>query len=214
MKTDDLIKRLAAEPPARKTPWGLWLAGAALGAPAAMTLVVLLLPMNPLRPDLPFRVLQPRFLGETLLWLAMASATFALVYRLSIPGLWRRRDALWALVPAVLLAAALLFRPEPKGAGADWMRELDWYRGLCGPMILWAGIVQAVLLAWVVRKAAPTRLAVAGFWIAFGSGAFGSFLMQFVCTKENFAHVVLWHAAPLAVLAAAGVLLGRKALRW
>jgi hypothetical protein len=179
-----------------------------------MAVTVAALPIPAFREDLLSRLAGPRFLGETLLWLATAAATFSLVYRLSIPGLWRRRDALRGLVPAALLALLVLVRPEPKGAGADWAREMDWYRGFCGPVIFWVGLGQAALMAWVVRKAAPTRLALAGFWIAFGSGAFGSFLMQFVCPKENFAHVVLWHVAPVFVLAAAGAVLGRRLLKW
>jgi len=54
------------------------------------------------------------------------------------------------------------------------------------------------------RRAAPTRLAAEGFWIAFGSGALISFVMQFVCPMENIAHIVLWHSVPVALLALPG----------
>ena len=215
MKTDELIHKLSKDASvASRPPLLLWLAGTALGGAAVMAATVALLPISPFRADLLQRFLQARFLGETLLWLTTAAATFSVVYKLSIPGLWRRRDALWAVVPAGLFLLLFLSRPEPMGAGADWAREMDWVRGFCGPVIFWVGLSQAALMAWIVRKAAPTRLALAGFWIAFGSGAFGSFLMQFVCPKENFAHVALWHVTPVLVLAAAGAILGRKLLRW
>lgn len=214
MKTDELIQKLSAEPPRPRPPLGLWLAGASLGAVAALAAVLFFLPVSPFRADLALQAGRPRFWGESFLWLSTSVAAFSLMYRLSLPGVWRRRDIAWGLFPAALLILALFCRGEAKGIAADWGRELDWYRGFCGPVILFVGILQAGLLAWVVRKAAPTRLAAAGFWIAFGAGSLGSFLMQFVCHKENFAHVVFWHLSPVLVLALGGALLGRKVLKW
>lgn len=214
MKTDDLIEKLSQEPPRPRPALGLWLAGASLGALAALAAVLFLLPVSAFRADLALQAGRLRFWGESFLWLSTSAAAFALMYRLSLPGAWRRRDLWWGLAPAGFLVLVLLCRGEAKGAAADWGREMDWYRGFCGPVILFVGIVQAGLLAWIVRQAAPTRLAAAGFWVAFGAGTLGSFLMQFVCHKENFAHVVFWHLGPVLILAAGGLLLGRKLLKW
>jgi len=196
--------------PARRPLVGLWVAAAIVAGVAvvAAPLAVFHAPFR--RPDLP-RAAPPRgFLLETALWLATRSRPSRSPPGWPSPVFGGAGDARWALLPVSGLAAALLCAGRSQGRLGDGMDSPPG-RMAPGHFMGWAS--SGGLLAWVVRRAAPTRLAAEGFWIAFGSGALISFVMQFVCPMENIAHSPL-HSVPVALLALAGFFLGKKILRW
>ena len=213
MKTPDLIKNLSGQLREFRQADGLpaFLAKWSLGAAFVFGFVLCVLPF---RQDLALKIGQPRFLLESALWLGAAVASAIIVYRSAIPGLLKRGDERWAYFLFAALSFAVLARFSPKGIEADFLGEMDLYRGRCGPLILVAGALGAgAFLGWV-RRSAPTRLSITGAWISVCSGCLGAFAIQFVCAHENALHFLIWHFTPVALLSFAGLSIGSRLLRW
>jgi hypothetical protein len=65
-----------------------------------------------------------------------------------------------------------------------------------------------------MRRAAPTRLTVAGASVGLAAGALGAWVYSFHCTEGGLPFLALWYSLGIAVVTAAGALLGRALLRW
>lgn len=155
----------------------------------------------------------PGFLLQAALLLSAAVLSAGGAFVLSVPGAERRgltrglpllAAAMWGLWLAAGWGLA------PAGAAAEWPRPAP----MCAVEVIALGLAPGVLLFVLVRQAAPLRLTWTGVLAALATGALGALGSQFVCADDSPAHLLLWHFLPMAVLATAGIVLGRVILRW
>jgi hypothetical protein len=206
VKTDELIRRLAAEAePVRPllTP----VRRAALWTVAAAICIMLGVMHFGVRHDAAAAwhsagvIVRIAFLAATM-WLAVVTA-----FRLSVPGHdlrpWSRwwplaaLAALMALVGAEVVAAAIF------GDMGSPMR--DW---TCVRKVAFVGAAPAVLAIVLIQRAAPLEarwVVLLGVLAAGGAGALTS---EIACPIHAPLHIFLWHVLPVAASAALGAVLG------
>ncbi len=212
MKTDELIRALAAD----KVPSGP-APGLALSLAAAAGFVVsvlLFLWLVPLRPNLgeamasfPF-MLKPIEMG-----ILVVAAAIALV-RLSRPGAALGR-VLWlaALVPAIMVAA-LLFElvTVPRVQWLDRLAGVHWYICVMNMVLLSLPILAALLVG--LRYGAPTRPALAGAGAGLLAGAIAAGLYISHCPDDSPLFVAAWFTLAIAIATLIGAMAGSRVLRW
>ncbi len=213
MKTDDLIKDLSShltpspEGRALRTILVLWMLG-------SLFVLGLSLFILPIRFDLNDRILSFFFQSETTaIFIVFLTAAFV-TYRSSLPGQLQRRDKVLGGIALSVFILMLLSKMSIHTVSAELFNELYMYRGWCGPTILGVALLEAVLVFTVARLGASTHPAVTAAWGSLSAGALGLFAMQFICFRENFMHVVVWHFTPVAILLVSGVYFGRRLLKW
>lgn len=213
MKTEELISLLSRDPgfvdpraPAR------WLTGAALvGVAAALPLMLLHLGINPALGD-DARTLM--FWFKLAFVVAVAITSGRLVARLARPGVVTRRAqevvalpvlALWALAALVLFTAT----PTERMAlllGSSWRT--------CPFNIVLLSLLPFALLLVAGRSLAPTRLRLAGSAIGLFAGALGTLVYLLHCPELEAPFLAVWYVLGMAIPAAAGAIIGPRALRW
>lgn len=213
MQTNDLIKDLSGRlsPAPRHSPAQTALFWAA-GTAALLGLYFWLLPV---RPDLGSRLGQLLYQTENLIFLALFVVTALVAYRSSIPGALRPDEQRWALFLMAGFVMLLFFHLRSwRQMPAELLTEFDWYRGRCGPILLILGAFEASLGLWLAARGACTSPAATGAWVGLFAGSLGLFANQFICTHENFLHIILWHFTPVGLLAAGGAFFGKRLLKW
>jgi hypothetical protein len=76
------------------------------------------------------------------------------------------------------------------------------------------GLPTAVLLLWVLKDAAPTRLMLAGASVGALSGGIGAIIYAMICSLDSIAFVTIWYVAGIGISSALGAWLGAKVLHW
>jgi hypothetical protein len=76
------------------------------------------------------------------------------------------------------------------------------------------GLPTAALLMWVMKDAAPTRLALAGAGIGALSGGIGAMVYAMFCPIDSVAFVTIWYVVGIGIASALGAFVGVKLLRW
>ncbi|MCX5496477.1 DUF1109 domain-containing protein [Kaistia dalseonensis] len=211
MKTEDLIRGLSADS-SRRPGLGAGLA-LALG-PGLLGSMLLFTLLLRLRPDLAEILAEPRLILKFAVTLTLAAAASALVLRLSRPGADPRPGLAALLVPLAILAI---------GVGGEMAAtpESSWMTGLIGhnarfcvaliPLIS-APLLGAALLA--LKRGAPTRPALAGAAAGLVAGGIGAALYALHCTDDSPLFVLTWYTLGIAIVTAAGALIGRRLLAW
>ncbi|MCC7346796.1 MAG: DUF1109 family protein [Variibacter sp.] len=212
MKTDQLIRTLAADQAPRGPSPGQRLAVGLLIA-TAVSLLLLLATLGP-RPGLLEAMREPRFLLKFPVTLGLAAAAAGAALRLSRPAVAAGPWALGLLAGPALLAAGvaveLLVMPR-----AAWMPRLVGHN----PLLCLASIpllAAPVLLALfaVLRSGAPTRPALAGALAGLLAGGVGAALYALHCVDDSPLFVATWYTAAVAALTVVGAALGARLLRW
>jgi hypothetical protein len=118
-----------------------------------------------------------------------------------------------AAVPLVLAAAViaeLVMLPRPQ-----WAAKLVGSNGLlCLVSIPSFALPMLIAAIIALRHGAPTRPVVAGAVAGLFSGAIAAAIYAAHCIDDSPLFVVLWYSLGIAVVAAAGAVAGRFALRW
>ncbi len=212
MRTDDLIRTLAADPPVRRLPMPAWLAAATLAGLAA-AVAFYAAALGP-RADIAEAAQTLRFLFKPALALALAALAAFAVLRLARPGA-PSRHALVALlaVPALAAAAAsveLLVLPRQ-----DWAAALIGDNTIkCLILIPLLALAPLAALLMALRRGAPTRPALAGAAAGLLAGGLGAALYATHCTDDSPLFVAAWYSIAIAATAALGALAGGRLLRW
>lgn len=213
MKTDDLIKDLSGKLKPHegadfyRRSLMIWLAG-------TIGLVALFFFIIPLRGDISHCVVSPLFNLEAGLSLALFFMASYTAYRSAVPGLmtlWEQRAGMVLIGALVLIAFLKISFMDLPG---ELQCEMDFYRGRCGPILLILAGFESALGFMLARRAASTKPALTGAWIAVAAGAMGLFATQLICDHDNFMHLVVWHGFPAALLVGVSAAVGRKALKW
>jgi hypothetical protein len=212
MKTDELIRALAADEVKRPSLDHLIVGALAIGAAAA---VALFLWRIGLRPNLAVVAAHDfRLILKFLVTLALAVSAAGLLLRLARPGVSR---GLW--IPALLIGPVMLaigisyelmvFPPS------EWpTRLIGRYSSFCLRSIplLSAPILIALMIA--LRQGAPTRLALTGAVAGLLSGATGAFIYAAHCPDDSPLFVLTWYGLSIAAISVIGALIGSRVLRW
>ena len=193
--------------------WGTW--GLCFLSMAALTVVALTLA--------PQKVYFPESLGRisywlpSILWLGFAIFSAMIGYQSAYPGrsttLATRINSLFLF----LLLVGLVIQATPSviaGSMNELTEGFHLSRAPCGIFILSLGMISAIGMFFVLKRAAPTRLNFTGFWAATSMGAIASFMMNLVCPHESASHVFLWHITPLLLLGTMGMRMSTRLLRW
>ncbi len=188
--TDDLIRQLAEdmEPVKRLPPPGqrfaLWLA-------VSVTYALLCLLWIGWRADLSQVVATPGFIWQTALLIGLAIASGRLAFMLSVPGRegspWRKRSvALIALAWLASLVALVAATPgHSPGEGLA-----------CSLQITLVGVIPAILLVLMIRRAAPLQWVWSGILVGLVMIGLGATALQFACCSGAPMHLLVWHLLP------------------
>jgi hypothetical protein len=212
MRSEDLIKALAADAaPVRRlaSPMvrlAFWLAASA--AYAAVIVAVM-----GLRPDLPSRLTDVRFvveLGATFLTSVLAAAA---AFCAGCPGrpLWE----LFAPLPALGLWFLCLGEGcwqsfvEASGQGLPFQRDF-----LCFPSIVLVSVVPVALMLVMIRQGAPIAPVITTALGALAAAALGATALRLFHAQDASAMILVWQFGSVALLAGFGALMGRQILRW
>lgn len=211
MKTDDLIRALAADARPVRSFAGTLALALVLGAVAAACVFAWLLAP---RPHLLALMTDWRLVFKFAVTLSLAASAVLLGMRLSLPGAPVARAALALLVPALLLAAGVAAELVTTPA-SDWRAELvGRYAIYCTTLIpmIAAPVLGALLLA--LRRGAPTRPTLAGAAAGLAAGGIGAALYALHCVDDSPLFVLAWYSIAVAVVTAVGALVGSRLLRW
>jgi hypothetical protein len=209
MKTDDLIKALAAEAPPRMHAE---IRLAAAGFAGLMTVAAAFIMIFGVRPDLataaPSTALKIGFAMLALIGLA------PLALRAARPSV-RLRDTLvpiagLALIAATVTIVGLIAAPEG-------MRLLVWTGGGvpdCLRRIPIIALPIGALLFMAARALGPTRLGAAGAALGGVAGALAAIPYSLFCPIDSAPYVATWYLAAIGLCAGAGAVAGARWLRW
>lgn len=210
MKTDALIRALAADNAARAPAVGRFLA-AAVAAGFAVAAILFAAILGP-RPDIETVAGDPRFVFKFIVTLLLAASAALLVLQLARPGTQARLSFL-AAAPALLVAAVLAeLVLVPSSAWEAKMTGTNARICLTMVPLLSVPLLAAALLA--LRNGAPTRPALAGAVAGLLAGGLAATLYAAHCTDDSPLFVVTWYSLAIALVVAAGALIGPRLLRW
>jgi hypothetical protein len=212
MKTDDLIRAmtsdLAAPGPSIEARFAVALLPGVL-----LALALFAVTLGP-RPDLMLVVGDARFLFKFVVTLSLALCSAMLVWRLVRPGAPARLQiAVLCLVPLVLAAGVLMeliVLPKP-----FWGARLIGSNGLvCLVSIPFFALPMLIAEILALRQGAPTQPALAGVVAGLFAGGVAAAIYAAHCPDDSPLFVALWYSLGIAIVALAGGLAGRIALRW
>jgi hypothetical protein len=212
MKTDDLIKAIAADAAASLPSVGVRIAAAlAIGGSVAVILFVLTLGV---RPDV-FNALQTwRF--DTKVAIALLTFVGALwaTARLARPDTDRGRPLAALLLPLLALAVAAGWELTLSPAATWSARAIGSNARLCVVSIIAMSIAPLSALLMALRAGAPSSPAMAGAAAALAAGGLAATLYATHCTDDSPMFVALWYVPAVLSITLMGAAIGRRALRW
>ncbi len=159
------------------------------------------------------RFAHPFYALEVLSFAGAAAVAGMLALRAAIPG---RRVAPGEIAIALGLAVGgtvLFILGAPVNAGAS----LGAFAGRGIPCAIETCVLGAapwLALWWAVRRAAPTRGALAGALVGAGAMLFSFALMRIRCSIDEPAHLLVWHLLPALALIGLSTLAGSIWLRF
>ncbi|HEV7371098.1 NrsF family protein [Arenibaculum sp.] len=212
MKTDDLIRSLAADtPPRAASPDRLF--QVALAAAVLVAAALFFATLGP-RTDIGQAAQSVRFLFKFAVTGALAAAAFHLVRRQARPGAGTGGAArMLGLVPVLLAAGvALELAAVPPG---DWAARLvGTNAAVCLTFIPLIGAAPLALFLLALRAGAPTRPAAAGAVAGLVAGGIAAAFYAAHCTDDSPLFVATWYGLAIMGLTVAGALGGRLFARW
>ena len=211
MKTDDLITLMTQDAPAGMR-YGRAL-GFALGAGIAVSAVLLVGTVG-LRHDMASVFETARVLFKIAVTFLLAVLAARLAMRIGRPGAETRRPALLLVVPAMMVAAAVIAELVALPVDA-------WRANLVGRNALFCLFFVPVLslapfagLFWALKKGAPQDPTAAGAAAGLAAGAIAAAIYAWHCPDDSPLFLVVWYTIAIAGVTTAGALLGRRWLRW
>ncbi len=212
MRTDDLIKALAADAVSKEPRVGQAMAPL-LGAGFALSAVLFALTLHA-RPDIAKALTTWRFDLKLALAGMLAATAGWLVLRMARPVARTRAPSLAVIaVPLALVAAVAveliavpsnLWMPRAVGSNALWC--------LASIPTLALAPLAAILLA--LRNGAPASPLLCGAAAGLFAGALGAMLYATHCWDDSPLFVAIWYPLGIAVAVLIGALAGSRMLRW
>lgn len=213
MKTDDLIKALAADARSVEPPIARTLA-VAVGVGALLSLVAFLATLGP-RPDFAeVASTSVRFVFKFVVTLSLAIPAFLLVRSLSRPDFEPHKRLWWlALGPGLLLLGIAL---EMASVPSDtWHARMMGHNSFyCMTVIPLLSLAPFVAVLYALKSGAPAHPAVAGAVGGILSAGIAATLYASHCTDDSPMFVALWYPVGFVLMTVLGALIGSRFLRW
>lgn len=212
MKTDDLIRALAADPEAGKTPLGLALVYGMLPG-IAVSIVLYMLLLGP-RPNLLALISEPRIMFKILYPLVLFAAAGPLALRLARPtGDPRPLVVLLIgllLVLAVAVGIELVVLPREL-----WGPRLIGHNArICMSVIPTLAAAPLVGALVALHYGAPKNPGLAGAVAGLLAGTFAAALYATHCPDDSPLFVATWYGLAILIVMSVGAIVGARALRW
>jgi len=213
MKTDDLIKALAAdarsvEPPIAKT------LAVAVAAGGLISLACFLWALG-VRDDFSQSIVgSVRFVFKFVLTLSVAIPAFLLARGLSRPDFAPGKRLWWlALAPALLLAG-ILFELSSVPAG-DWHARMIGHNAIaCLIVIPLLSLAPLAAVLYALRSGAPANPTVAGAVGGLLSAGIAATLYASHCPDDSPLFLAAWYSIGFVLMTMLGALIGSRFLRW
>lgn len=210
MRTDNLIDALVADHASPQSPPGralaLWL------APAVAAAGLLMLFTLGIRPDIRAASADWRFPLKILIMTTTLATSLWLVWVAAHPT---GRPALAALAAAPLLLIGGMAAEVIAVPPGNWaIRAIGTNALSCLLSIpAFSAVPLAAALA-ALRSAAPASPTAAGALAGLVAGGIGGTLYGLHCFDDSPLFVAIWYPMAIAMVTAAGALIGRRVLRW
>lgn len=135
--------------------------------------------------------------------------------RSAVPGELEMRGARFALLIVSAAVGLLLMVHEPAHAVTS-LHQFVLSGSRCAICVVTVAALPWIALFWAVRRAMPMWGATEGTLVGIAAFAFSFVISRMGCPIDDLSHVLLWHALPAALGAAASVLAGAYWLqdRW
>ena len=217
-KTNDLITKLCGD---LKNPsesknwfvryWSIWAVFTLVLAALTYGITVLV----PQEAHLPHDLGSPIFKMEVLTWFSIAVLASIIAYLSSVPQKKNGFIIPGAYLALTILTASIAIRFDYAHIAQDFVAELHFWRAGCGMFIAVSAATSTWALFTVMRRAAaPLHVQKTATWAALSLGAFSAMLMHMVCVHVSSAHVILWHALPMALVILWARFSSKTLLRW
>ena len=212
MKTEDLIRALAADGARRTTQLSRCLLSGVLSG--VVLAVALFLGTLRTRPDIAVAFRSPGFdfkLVVALLLLATAGALLPKVARpLPVTGRGRTRLIIAPLLLAVGVVVELCVQPS-----GLWLPRLVGHNAVhCLSIIPFLSAAPAASILLALRIGAPAQPAFAGAVAGLIAGGFGAALYALTCPDDSPLFVATWYTMAIAVVTSLTACAGARLLRW
>ncbi|MDR3377020.1 MAG: DUF1109 domain-containing protein [Ancalomicrobiaceae bacterium] len=211
MKTDDLIRLLAADVHVRE-PLGPAIARA-LGVGVVVCAALLVFDIH-LRHDLATAIMLPRVAFKILLTLSIAVLAIGLLERVGRPGVPLATAERLLLLPlaAIVIAVGLELALTP---AASWgARLVGRNAGWC---LFYIPVFSAVPLAAILtamRRSAPESPTLAGAVAGLSAAGMAAAFYAWHCPDDSPLFLATWYTIAGAAVTGVGALLGRRLLVW
>jgi hypothetical protein len=211
VKTDDLINLLSEDAPVRMRLGRMMALALVIGVAFSVALMVSTIGLRHNMQTV-FETARVFFkICETLLLAILASR---LVFQIGRPGVPLKARGVALLLPAVLLAIAV-------ATELFVVPEQDWTTSLIGrnaafcvffiPVLSLAPLAGFLL---ALRNAAPGNPGLAGAAAGLAAGGIAAAIYAWHCPDDSPLFLASWYGLAIAIVTAAGLLIGRRLLRW
>jgi hypothetical protein len=85
---------------------------------------------------------------------------------------------------------------------------------MCTTCITLSSLIPAGFLFYEIRKAAPTKLKLIGFFCLLYAASLGAFTLRLTEQVDSYEHLIMWHYIPIFVIGGLGALISQKILKW
>ncbi|TPE48185.1 NrsF family protein [Amaricoccus solimangrovi] len=209
METSALIRLLAGDAKVRE-PFARGLLGAA-ALSVALTAGLFALALGP-RPDIAAAMETARFPFKFVVTGALAVTAF---HALLLAGRPEARFHLAPLLAAPLLLAGAALAELAVTPMASWPAlMIGENAALCLTLIPLFSAGPLACLIRVSRRGAPARPGRAGALAGLAAGGVAAFFYAANCVDDSPLFVLAWYPVAIGMVALAGYLIGRRALRW
>jgi len=211
MRTQDLVRLLAEDPPRLRRPIGDRLLAACLVG-AAISGGVFRLVFGT-RPDLPAALREPAVLFKFVLAATVVLSGYFACRRAARPDACP--SLLGGLLPVALVLGLGVVAELGTTPRMGWMRSAAGDRPFrCLALLILLSLVPAALAILASRLGAPRSPALAGAAAGFLGGGLGAAIFALYCPNDSALFVALWYGAALASAASLGAVAGRRLLAW
>jgi hypothetical protein len=212
MRTDDLVRALAADGGRVRVPLGTRLAVALLATTVSVAVVYFWL--HGLRAEVAAFAWSPRIVFKFALPLATAVAAAGLALDLVRPGVPVRRRLVWLGSVGVALAAGVATELAVLPAAAWGPRLVGVNAMRCLATVPVLSVLPLAAAVATLSRGAPTSPAAAGAGAGLAAGAAGALVYAVVCPDDSPLFVAVWYGIAVAAVTGLGALAGRRFLRW
>lgn len=213
MKTDDLIRAIVADNKTVHRPVGRTVTLAI--AAGAIVAAVLFSAFIGARADFWWSIVHsPRFIFKFVFTLAIAVPAYLIVRLLARPDANPRRLFALLLIAPLGLAAAVLAEMwvVPRSHWAVY--AIGSNAMTCMKLIPLLSLAPLAAVLYALRQGAPANPALAGAMGGLLSAAIAATLYASRCIDDSPLFVSIWYLIAIALVAAAGALIGARLLKW